>query len=229
MKTISITVLTLVLAAILIPAGAWAYMHSGRYDVAANRPEEPTIAALLSMTSDASVAWHARSIPAPALTDPSMIHKGFMIYRDDCVECHGAPGAYPTEISRGMQPVPPRLWKSTADMSPSAVFGGIKNGIKMTGMPSWQKEDNDRDIWNLVAFVKDQFPKLSPRQYAQMDRQAGVQDHEAGDADERGAGVEHDDADEHHAKAEHGDADEHHAKAEHGDADEHGAEKRDSD
>jgi mono/diheme cytochrome c family protein len=94
-----------------------------------------------------------------------------------------------------MQPIPPRLWKSTADMSPSEVFWVIKNGIKMTGMPSWKKEHNDRDIWDIVAFVKGPFPKLSPRLYAQMDRQAGVHDHEAGDADERGAGVEHGDAD----------------------------------
>ena len=217
MKIISTALLTLVLAAVLIPAGAWAYMHSGRYDVAANKPENATVATMLSMTSDASVAWHARNIPTPALTEPSMIQKGFMIYRDDCAECHGAPGAYPTEISRGMQPIPPRLWKSTTDMSPSEVFWVIKNGIKMTGMPSWQKEHNDRAIWDIVAFVKGPFPKLSPRQYAQLDRQANAIDNEANDADERGV------------KAERGDADEHHAKAEHGDADEHGAKKRDSD
>jgi mono/diheme cytochrome c family protein len=175
MNTIKTVFLTLVGAAVVTAACAWAYMHSGHYDVAADRPENPNIASLLSMTSDQSVTWHAQGIAAPAITDPAMIKKGFTIYRDDCFKCHGAPGKYPTELSSGMNPVPPRLWKSTGDMAPSEVFWVIKHGIKMTGMPSWEKIHKDNAIWDIVAFVKGPFAKLTPEAYAQMDQQAARQ------------------------------------------------------
>ncbi len=150
-------------------------MYVGWYDVAANKPENPLVAPLLSMTSDNSITWHARGIVAPSLTAAPMIKKGFLTYRDDCLVCHGSPAKYPTDLSDGMQPRPPRLWLSTRDMSPSEVFWVIKNGVKMTGMPSWQKIHNDKAIWSIVAFIKEQFPKLSSQEFTRMSQQAAIQ------------------------------------------------------
>ena len=174
LKTIRTILLTLVFAAILTGLSAVAYMYTGRYDVAANKPENPIIAPLLSMTSDRSVTWHAQGIVAPSIAAAPMAEKGFLIYRGDCLMCHGAPGKYPTDLGGGMQPQPPRLWLSTKDLSPAEVFWIIKNGIKMTGMPSWQKVHNDKAIWSIVAFIKEQFPKLSPQAFARMDQQAAM-------------------------------------------------------
>ena len=41
------------------------------------------------------------------------------------------------------------------DMLPQELFWVIKNGIKMTGMPSFGKiEVPDPEIWSMVAFLK---------------------------------------------------------------------------
>jgi len=51
-------------------------------------------------------------------------------------------------------PIRPNL-KEVADDEPRQIFWVIKNGINMTGMPSFGKIGvDDKEIWSIVAFVK---------------------------------------------------------------------------
>ena len=55
--------------------------------------------------------------------------------------------------------------KDVADDRPADIFWVIKNGINMTGMPSFQKAGvNDKDIWSIVAFVK-KIGSVKPEDY----------------------------------------------------------------
>ena len=47
------------------------------------------------------------------------------------------------------------------------MFWIIKNGVKMTGMPSFGPSHKDDEIWKLVAFVQ-KLPKMKPEEYNQM-------------------------------------------------------------
>jgi hypothetical protein len=59
-----------------------------------------------------------------------------------------------SKFSEGLNPGPPDL-KDVADDPAEEIFWVIKNGIKMTGMPSFGKiEVPDPEIWSIVAFVK---------------------------------------------------------------------------
>ena len=45
------------------------------------------------------------------------------------------------------------------------IFWAVKNGIRMTGMPSFGKAGvNDNEIWQIVAFIK-ALPKVSEADY----------------------------------------------------------------
>jgi hypothetical protein len=62
----------------------------------------------------------------------------------------------PARFSEGLNPAP-NLKKVVNDLPPQELFWVIKNGIKMTGMPSFGAEDPpvpDQEIWNMVAFLK---------------------------------------------------------------------------
>ena len=82
-----------------------------------------------------------------------------------CVHCHGGPGVEWSKFSEGLNPGPPDLKDVVDDLLPQELFWVIKNGIKMTGMPSFATSGvGDEEIWKIVAFVK-KWPAVTPEDY----------------------------------------------------------------
>ena len=78
-----------------------------------------------------------------------------------CVHCHGGPGVDWSKFSEGLNPGPPDLKDVVGDMLPQELFWVIRNGIKMTGMPSFGAiEVPDQEIWSIVSFLK-KLPSVS--------------------------------------------------------------------
>ena len=149
------------------------FIYSGFYNVAATSPHSPLTEWIFSTTSDRSVEYHAKGIyHPPYLKDPEIIKVGFDKYRKDCAMCHGTPASYPGAVGKGLNPEPPKLWKSAQDMSDGELFWVIQNGIEMTGMPSWSHQYKEKDTWSVVAFLK-QLPNISAQQYQDMARASG--------------------------------------------------------
>ena len=72
-----------------------------------------------------------------------------------CAICHGAPGVKSQDFYKGMNPDPPDLKDVVGDSEPAELFWVIKNGIKMTGMPSFGAIGmDDKEIWSVVAFIR---------------------------------------------------------------------------
>jgi mono/diheme cytochrome c family protein len=152
--------------------GGSIFIYSGIYNVAATIPHSSLMEWLLSTISDRSVIHQAEGISPPAyLNDPEIIKAGFIKYQTDCAGCHGSPISYPGKIGKGLNPAPPKLWESAEELSVDEMYWVIKNGIKMTGMPYWSHEYTDKDIWSVVAFLK-QLPNISAQQYRQMTQTA---------------------------------------------------------
>jgi len=53
------------------------------------------------------------------------------------------------------------------DLSDAELFWIVKNGLKMTGMPSFGKTHTEEQIWGIVAFLR-HLPTLSPEEHAAM-------------------------------------------------------------
>ena len=65
-----------------------------------------------------------------------------------------------------MEPQPPFLLDATSKWTPAQLFWIAKNGIKMTGMPSWRDSMGDAQIWDVVGFLE-AARRLPPRTYAE--------------------------------------------------------------
>jgi mono/diheme cytochrome c family protein len=170
------TILTaLVVAAILVLAGI-AFIFSGVYDVSASVPDKGLIRWALVTTQEHSVrrgvAAIQGKIAVPDLEDAQRIRTGLVHYNEMCTPCHGAPGVKISEIGQGLNPDPPELSDVGHD-APEETFWVVKNGIKMTGMPSFGVTHTDDEIWAIVAFVR-KMGKLTPEQYQAMVQQAGL-------------------------------------------------------
>ena len=150
------------IAAVLVSFG-FLFVYFGAFNIAADVPHSKPVYWLMDTARDRSIAVRARGIKAPALDDPAQIIAGAAEYAEMCSVCHLHPGVEESEMTAGMYPRPPLLFKSSG-ATPAQMFWTIKHGIKMSAMPAWGAAHDDRTVWAMVAFLK-QLPRMSPTQY----------------------------------------------------------------
>jgi mono/diheme cytochrome c family protein len=151
----------------LVGIGAAIFFFGGFFDVAANHPDPDIVNWALIQVRKASIARHATNQPPASLEDPALVRQAHRTFSQvGCINCHGGPGVKPGKFSEGLNPAP-NLDKVINGLQPKEVFWIIKNGIKMTGMPSFGAEDPpvaDQTIWTIVAFVK-KLPSVSDEDF----------------------------------------------------------------
>lgn len=182
MKTLRIVVVVLV----VLGLAGLGFIYSGIYDVAASTQDEGLIGWALETTQERSVHRRAEEIQPPPLDDPAMIKTGFIHYHEMCTVCHGAPGIKISEIGQGLNPTPPELAGEAGEEEAGEMFWVVKNGIKMTGMPSFGMTHSDQEIWAIIAFLK-RIGDLSPEEYQRMVQEAGLGEAGTGDVEPEGA------------------------------------------
>src|SRR5258708_2561349 len=116
-------------------------------------PDNGLLNGILETTRDRSVGRGAEGIKPPNLDDPQMIRTGLVHYHEMCTTCHGAPGVKISEIGQGLNPYPPELAARRGGGDPRETFCIVKNGLKMTGMPSFVVPPSDHAICPSVTFL----------------------------------------------------------------------------
>jgi hypothetical protein len=152
--------------AIVAAIAAGVYFFGGFYNVAANALGHPFVEKALQDVREASIARRAEAKPPGSFDDPATIKAGAQGFaKHGCVVCHGGIGVQRDVFARGgMNPGPPGL-KTLANDDPAAIFWVVRNGIRMTAMPSFGKVGvKDEDIWPIVAFIK-KSQSISPEDY----------------------------------------------------------------
>ena len=142
--------------AIVVAVGAAGFFFGGFYSVAATAWEPAIVKWALVQVRTTSVARYPTYTPPATLNAPASVQAGARAFAArGCISCHGAPGISWAKFSEGLRPDPPDLKTIVKDRSPAELFWVIKNGINMTGMPSFGAiEVPDPEIWTIVAFVK---------------------------------------------------------------------------
>ena len=152
--------------AIVVAAAAGVYFFGGFYSVAGTAEDPAMVKWALVKVRMASVGRHAADATPIPLDDPANIQAGARAYATrGCTNCHGGPGVEWAKFSEGLHPDPPDLKDVVKERQPPELFWVIKNGINMTGMPSFGAiEVPDREIWTIVAFLK-KLPTVSEADY----------------------------------------------------------------
>jgi mono/diheme cytochrome c family protein len=148
--------------AIIVGVLAAVYFFGGFYSVAATQEDPGIVKWALVQVRTASINRHATDKPPIALDDPAVVQAGARAFiARGCANCHGAPGVEWNKFAEGLRPDPPDLKEIANALEPRALFWVIKNGINMTGMPSFARAGvDDKEIWTIVAFVK-KLPSVS--------------------------------------------------------------------
>jgi thiosulfate dehydrogenase len=159
--------LGLILGFLILPACALYYFHLGRPPVAvADAP-------FLYEKYIVRMPLHARidkEMPAsaPISPSPANLTAGAQIYRQQCAACHGLYGR-PSDFAAHMYPHAPQLWAphgngvvGVSDDPVGETWWKVANGIRLTGMPSFNKVLNQTQMWQVSLLLKQADQPLPP-------------------------------------------------------------------
>lgn len=152
--------------AILIGIAAAGYFFGGYYNISGVEPDRPLVVTALTRVRDASIRRHAPASAPIKLDDPAIIQAGAKAFAArGCATCHGAPGVEWSKFAEGLRPDAADLNEVAKDDAATQIFWVVKNGINMTGMPSFARAGvGDDEIWKIAAFVK-KLPDVKPEDY----------------------------------------------------------------
>lgn len=108
------------------------------------------------------MALRASYGPTATRTNPLSVSEqnmldGAMVYTDNCAGCHGLPGKPRTDFSKGMFPDPPGLFElkeMVTDDPEGTIYWKVTNGIRLSGMPSFEKTLSEEDRWKVTMLCK---------------------------------------------------------------------------
>src|SRR5262245_20680272 len=139
-RRIGLVLLGFALAFGVLSAGAYIFIATGHMPMATSAgalPFEETVA---------KMALHARVQGSPDLKSPLPVNDETLIagaktYNGNCAMCHGAFQQPKPDLAKYMFPPPPQLLapgETTKDPE-GELYWKITNGIRMTGMPAFEK------------------------------------------------------------------------------------------
>jgi len=149
-------ILGIIVTLVCMAAGAYMYFAGGYAPVAPAAQAMPFEKKLANKALAARVDKEAPK-KAPFQPDEAAYMAGANIYKMNCAVCHGVPGAEQTPIAKGEYPKPPQLFKGhgVTDDEPGETYWKVSNGIRLTGMPAFNKSLSDTQIWQVSFLLKD--------------------------------------------------------------------------
>lgn len=152
----------LIVGLIVIPIGVYMYFSSGTAPVATSSAPMPFEKMLASLALHARLRKEMPKAP-PIPADEAAFVAGAQTYKDNCAVCHGLPGQPLSAIAQGMFPKPPKLMegKGVTDDAPEESYWKVAGGIRMTGMPGFEKMLSSTQMWQVSLLVAnaDKLPK----------------------------------------------------------------------
>jgi mono/diheme cytochrome c family protein len=110
---------------------------------------------------DASMERHAPRVNNPVPPTDENLIAGIKIYTMNCAGCHGGLDGKPADLGNSFYPPAPNLILDPPDDPDWHVFYAIRTGVRYTGMPSWEKNLSQNDMWKVTAFLT-RVQKLPP-------------------------------------------------------------------
>jgi mono/diheme cytochrome c family protein len=148
-----------VAALVLAAVGLAFYFKFGAPPVATADTPFPFEKAIVQLPLNARIDREMKT--APFGTSEDVFEGGAHVYKAECASCHGTPG-HDVAFAKYMYPTAPQLWKKHAhgnvvgvsDDEPGETYWKVANGIRLTGMPSYQHVLSDTQMWQVSLLLK---------------------------------------------------------------------------
>ena len=146
-------------AFVVLGAGGWLYLRYGHPPVSTTDPAFPMEAQIVHVPLGARIDRELKKPPFGTSEDG--YEAGAKIYASSCASCHGVPG-HDSPYAKYMYPRTPQLWKKhsksavvgVSDDEPGETYWKIKNGIRLTGMPAFERLYTETQMWQVALLLK---------------------------------------------------------------------------
>jgi mono/diheme cytochrome c family protein len=102
---------------------------------------------------DASLSRRAERLDNPLPASDNNLIDGMKIYTMNCSVCHGTLDNQPSPLEHSFYPPVPQLVLDPIDDPEWHTFSVVRNGIRYTGMPSWNHTLSEQDMWKVTDFL----------------------------------------------------------------------------
>ena len=98
-----------------------------------------------------------RTLANPTLRSAESVARGETVFTANCISCHGETGAGDGPLA-GTLPAPPANFSVHVPFHPDGVlFAWVADGIPGTGMPAWSGNLDERELWDVVNYLRASF------------------------------------------------------------------------
>jgi thiosulfate dehydrogenase len=147
-------ILGLIVGVVLLAGGGMLYFVTGMAPAATSAPPMPMEKWMARHALNARIEREAPKTAAIPASEANVV-AGVDVYRMNCALCHGLPNRPETTVARGEYPHPPQLFrgKGVTDDPPGETYWKVKNGIRLTGMPSFSSGLTDTEMWQVSQML----------------------------------------------------------------------------
>jgi hypothetical protein len=145
----------LIIGMIAVPVLVLIYLLSGRAPAAVADHPFPFEQVFAGAALYGKIRHEAPKRDLSSFTTADIV-AGADAYRRGCVGCHGLPDQTERRPRPKMYPSPPQLFTPdgyASDDPVGVIYWKIKNGIRMTAMPSFSELFTDPQMWQIAALV----------------------------------------------------------------------------
>ncbi len=147
-------VVGILVGAALFAGGLYYYFVSGMAPAAVADPPMMMERKMANKSLDAHI--DKANVPAPPIqTSEDNYVAGAKLYKDNCAGCHGLPNQPPPAIAGNFYPHATLMFKGkgVSDDPAQESYWKIKNGIRLTGMPTFSGVLDETQMWQVALFV----------------------------------------------------------------------------
>jgi thiosulfate dehydrogenase len=158
----------LVIGLLLVPIGAFCYLHYGNPPVAVADAPFPFEKQIVHMPLHDRIAKDMpKSVPIQPTADN--LTAGAQIYRQNCAFCHGLNNQN-SAVAPHMYPGAPQLWHAhggenivgVSDDPPGETYWKVANGIRLSAMPAFDQVLSSTQMWQVSLLLANANKTLPP-------------------------------------------------------------------
>jgi thiosulfate dehydrogenase len=152
-----------------LPLAAAVWFHLGHPPVAVADAPLPMEKFITHVPLDKRIDREMVKTPPIPVSAENLV-AGARIYREQCASCHGLHGL-PSSFGAQMYPKAPALWQQhkgsdvvgVSDDEPGETAWKVTNGIRLTGMPAYNKVLSETEIWQVSLLLANADKPLPPQ------------------------------------------------------------------
>jgi mono/diheme cytochrome c family protein len=148
-------ILGLIVGVLLLPVGFILYVLTGHAPAATSDPPMPYESFIAGTALFYRIHKEAPTRDVSGMPTADLV-AGAQAYQKNCAMCHGLPNQPAPAIANAIFPPAPQLFSPkgmVTDDPAGETYWKVKNGIRLTAMPSFKEMLSDDQMWQVAAVV----------------------------------------------------------------------------